>query len=170
MTRGRLGAWAAVGMGAVYFLAPLVATFEFSLRMRRGRYSFDAYETVFASSSFRESFLYSTVLALATIVVVAAPAFPAIDIDVVVHIERRDGRLIRDAAHDPTMRPHACFERADIDDREVRIGAAGERVGLVTARALSRPDFTNGMADSMVSNISGTCPATTSVSAGALPL
>ena len=29
MSRGRLGAWVAVGLGAVYFLAPRVATFEF---------------------------------------------------------------------------------------------------------------------------------------------
>ncbi len=76
MTRGRPGAWAAVALGAVYFLAPLVATFEFSLRMRRGEYSFDAYRAVFASGAFQASFLYSTALALATIVVVAAIVVP----------------------------------------------------------------------------------------------
>ena len=76
MSRGRPGAWAAVGLGVVYFLAPLVATFEFSLRMRRGEYSFDAYRAVFASGAFQASFLYSTALALATIVVVAAIVVP----------------------------------------------------------------------------------------------
>ena len=32
----RLGAWIAMLVGASYFLIPLIATFEFSLRMRRG--------------------------------------------------------------------------------------------------------------------------------------
>jgi putative spermidine/putrescine transport system permease protein len=73
---GRLAAWAAVGLGAVYFLAPLIATFEFSLRMRRGQYSFDAYRVVFASGGFQASFLYSVAIALATIVVVAAIVVP----------------------------------------------------------------------------------------------
>ncbi len=76
MSRGRLGAWATVGLGAVFFLAPLIATFEFSLRMRRGVYSFDAYRVVFASGNFQASFLYSTVIALVTIVVVTAIVVP----------------------------------------------------------------------------------------------
>ena len=56
--RGRWAAWAVAALGAVYFLAPLIATFEFSLRMRRGVYSFDAYRAVFASGAFHASFLY----------------------------------------------------------------------------------------------------------------
>jgi putative spermidine/putrescine transport system permease protein len=68
----QLGAFAAVGLGGVYFLTPLIATFEFSLRMRGGVYSFDAYRAVFASGAFQAAFLYSVSLALATIVVVAA--------------------------------------------------------------------------------------------------
>ena len=76
MKRGRLGAWVAVALGAIYFVAPLVATFEFSLRMRRGEYSFDAYRVVFASGDFQASFLYSTMLAIATIVVAAAIVVP----------------------------------------------------------------------------------------------
>jgi putative spermidine/putrescine transport system permease protein len=69
MKRSRLGAWIALGVGAAYFLVPLVGTFEFSLRMRRGEYSFDAYRIVFGDPRFQASFLYSTVLALATIVI-----------------------------------------------------------------------------------------------------
>ena len=76
MTRGRFVVWAAIALGAVYFLAPLIATFEFSLRMRRGEYSFDAYRVVFASGIFQASFLYSTVLALVTILVVAIIVVP----------------------------------------------------------------------------------------------
>ncbi len=76
MKRGNPGAWLAVLLGAVYFLAPLVATFEFSLRMRRGQYSFDAYRAVFASGNFQASFLYSTILALVTIFVAALIVVP----------------------------------------------------------------------------------------------
>lgn len=76
MRRGRLSAWIAVALGALYFLIPLIATFEFSLRMRRGVYSFDAYRSVFASGDFQSAFLYSVVLALVTIVVTAAIVVP----------------------------------------------------------------------------------------------
>ncbi len=69
MNRSRLGAWIAVALGALYFLVPLIGTFEFSLRMRRGVYSLDAYWVVLADPRFQATFLYSTVLALATIVV-----------------------------------------------------------------------------------------------------
>lgn len=69
MRRGSFGAWLAVILGMVYFLAPLVATFEFSLRMRRGEYSLDAYRSVFSSGDFQSSFLFSVALALATIAI-----------------------------------------------------------------------------------------------------
>ena len=69
MKGGKLGAWLAMALGVAYFLAPLIATFEFSLRMRRGEYSFDAYRAVLGSSAFHNSFLYSTVLGAVTIVV-----------------------------------------------------------------------------------------------------
>ena len=67
MRSGKFGAWLAVTLGIFYFLAPLIATFEFSLRMRRGAYSFDAYQVVFGDPRFQATFLYSTVLALVTI-------------------------------------------------------------------------------------------------------
>jgi putative spermidine/putrescine transport system permease protein len=69
MRSGKFGAWLAVTLGIFYFLAPLVATFEFSLRMRRGVYSFDAYRVVFTSGEFQASFLYSVLQAIATIIV-----------------------------------------------------------------------------------------------------
>ncbi|QDL52829.1 ABC transporter permease [Rhodoferax aquaticus] len=65
----RLGAWIAMLVGASYFLIPLIATFEFSLRMRRGEYSFDAYRVVFADPLFQQTFGYSMLMAVATIVV-----------------------------------------------------------------------------------------------------
>jgi putative spermidine/putrescine transport system permease protein len=68
MRKGSFGAWLAIALGVVYFLAPLVATFEFSLRLKRDVYSFEAYRLVFASGNFQASFLYSTVIAISTIV------------------------------------------------------------------------------------------------------
>jgi len=69
MRQSRIGSWLAIAVGTIYFLVPLICTFEFSLRMRRGEYSFDAYRIVLADPAFQATFLYSTVLALATIVV-----------------------------------------------------------------------------------------------------
>jgi putative spermidine/putrescine transport system permease protein len=69
MRRSKLGPWLAMAVGTLYFLVPLICTFEFSLRLRRGEYSFDAYRIVLADPQFQATFLYSTVLALATIVV-----------------------------------------------------------------------------------------------------
>lgn len=69
MTRRPIGSWLAVFLGAAYFLIPLIATFEFSLRMKRGVYSFEAYRVVLVDPHFQASFLYSVALAAATIVV-----------------------------------------------------------------------------------------------------
>ena len=65
----RLGAWITLLPGAAYFLIPLIATFEFSLRMRRGEASFDAYRVVFSDPLFQQTFAYSLSMAVITIVV-----------------------------------------------------------------------------------------------------
>ncbi len=69
MKRKTLGSWLILLVGVLYFFAPLLGTFEFSLRYRRGVYSFEAYQIVLNDPQFRATFTYSTVLALATIVV-----------------------------------------------------------------------------------------------------
>lgn len=69
MKSEKIGAWIALLIGASYFLIPLIATFEFSLRIRRGRWSFDAYRIVFGDPHFQATFLYSTIVAIATIIV-----------------------------------------------------------------------------------------------------
>ena len=69
MRRSRLGAWLALAIGGLYFLVPLIGTFEFSLRMRRGVYSFDAYRVVLTDPDFQATFGYSTLIALLTILV-----------------------------------------------------------------------------------------------------
>jgi putative spermidine/putrescine transport system permease protein len=69
MRKPRIGPWIVMALAAVYFIVPLAATFEFSLRKRKGEYSFDAYRWLFDDPRFVESFLYSTAVAVATIVV-----------------------------------------------------------------------------------------------------
>ncbi len=69
MRRQVLGSWLVVLLGVLYFFVPLLGTFEFSLRYRRGEYSLDAYRIVLHDPVFRATFTYSTVLAVATIVV-----------------------------------------------------------------------------------------------------
>ncbi|MFD1881770.1 ABC transporter permease [Paracoccus pacificus] len=64
----RFWSWTIFILGALYFALPLIGTFEFSLRMRRGEYSFDAYRKVFADPQFQATFTYSIVMAIATIV------------------------------------------------------------------------------------------------------
>lgn len=68
MKAQRLGAWIAIILGASYFVIPLIGTIEFSLRMRRGTYSLDAYQSVFSEMQFRETFGYSMLMALLTII------------------------------------------------------------------------------------------------------
>lgn len=77
MKRRPFAAWAIMLIAAAYFLVPLLATFEFSLRMRRGAYSFDAYESVLSDPRFFHSLGYSATLAVCTIVLgilLVAPA------------------------------------------------------------------------------------------------
>lgn len=68
MRTSRFGHWLAILIGTLYFLVPLAATFEFSLRKLRGVYSFEAYRVVLADPHFQESFSFSVVLAIVTIV------------------------------------------------------------------------------------------------------
>jgi len=64
----RILSWAALILGLLYFFLPLAGMVEFSMKMRRGVYSFDAYATVLGDQQFQETFGYSTMMALATIV------------------------------------------------------------------------------------------------------
>ncbi len=63
----RLTGWIIFLAGASYFALPLIGMTEFSLKMRRGVYSLDAYRAVLGDPNFRATFAYSTVMALFTI-------------------------------------------------------------------------------------------------------
>lgn len=78
MRAQKFWAWLIFGLGVAYFIVPLIATFEFSLRMRRGEYSFDAYASVFSDPQFAASFGYSIVIGLFTIVVGILVVVPAV--------------------------------------------------------------------------------------------
>lgn len=64
----RFFAWGALIFGLLYFALPLIGMTNFSLKMRRGEYSFDAYTKVLTDPRFQETFSYSVVMALFTIV------------------------------------------------------------------------------------------------------
>ena len=64
----KIWAWGALVFGLLYFTLPLIGMTNFSLKMRRGEYSFDAYGKVFGDPRFQETFTYSVMQALFTIV------------------------------------------------------------------------------------------------------
>ena len=65
MKRSRIGAWVAFAIGVAYFIVPLIGTVEFSLRIRRGTYSLDAYANVLSDPLFWNTFGFSTASAIA---------------------------------------------------------------------------------------------------------
>jgi putative spermidine/putrescine transport system permease protein len=69
MRRNSFWGWLWVVLGALYFFVPLYATLDFSLRMRRGELSLQAYQKVFDNPKFYETFSFSLQMALFTIVV-----------------------------------------------------------------------------------------------------
>ncbi len=67
--RARIGSWAALAVGIAYFIVPLIGTVEFSMRIRRGTYSLDAYANVLSDPMFWRTFGFSAGAAVATILV-----------------------------------------------------------------------------------------------------
>lgn len=78
MKPSRFWPWVVFGLGAAYFIIPLIATFEFSLKMRRGYYSFDSYASVLSDPAFQATFGYSTVIGLLAIVTGVLVVVPAV--------------------------------------------------------------------------------------------
>ncbi|KKB84245.1 spermidine/putrescine ABC transporter permease [Devosia limi DSM 17137] len=78
MKPSRFWPWFTLLLGASYFIIPLIATFEFSLRMRRGYYSFDAYLSVFSDPRFQATFGYSVVIGIFAIIVGVLIVVPAV--------------------------------------------------------------------------------------------
>ena len=66
--RFRLGPSLITLAAALYFFVPLVAAFQFSLQMRRGEVSFDAYAAVFKDGVFLNALAFSVIASAAAIV------------------------------------------------------------------------------------------------------
>jgi putative spermidine/putrescine transport system permease protein len=64
----RTFSWLWLALGLIYFFLPLVATFLFSLRGRKGVLGFAAYERVFADPQFLRTFGFSLEMAVFTVV------------------------------------------------------------------------------------------------------
>ncbi len=78
MKATRIWAWVVFILGALYFLVPLFATLRFSLMMRRGELSFDAYASVFSDPAFRATLGYSFAIGIVAIVVGVLVVVPAV--------------------------------------------------------------------------------------------
>lgn len=76
MKRKSLWSWLWIGLGVMYFLVPLLATLNFSLRAQRDTLSLTAYQNVFEDSRFFETFTFSLEMAVLTIVVSVLLIFP----------------------------------------------------------------------------------------------
>jgi putative spermidine/putrescine transport system permease protein len=75
--RGKPWAWITFGIGALYFLVPLIATIDFSLRIRKSGYTLDAYANVLADPRFQQTFGFSLLVGLCTIVIGMLLVVPA---------------------------------------------------------------------------------------------
>lgn len=73
----RFLSWVGFVLGAVFMILPLVGTFMFSLRAKRGELSFQAYHNVLADPQLQSTFLFSAAAALATIAVGILLVLPA---------------------------------------------------------------------------------------------
>ncbi|MEO7222012.1 MAG: ABC transporter permease [Devosia sp.] len=77
MTRGKPWAWIVFAIGASYFLLPLIATIKFSLEIRKGGWTLDAYANVFADPRFQQTFGYSLFVGFCTVIVGLVIVVPA---------------------------------------------------------------------------------------------
>jgi putative spermidine/putrescine transport system permease protein len=73
----RFWAWIVFAFGVFYFIGPLVATLDFSLRIHREGYSLDAYRNVFQQPEFQQTLTYSLIVGVAAIVVGLLIVVPA---------------------------------------------------------------------------------------------
>ena len=68
MKRNTFWSWFWVVVGSLYFIVPLIATFDFSLRAEKGVLGFLAYQNVFSDPAFWSTFIFSMEMAVLTII------------------------------------------------------------------------------------------------------
>ena len=76
MKKNRIWSWIWIILGVLYFVIPLVATFDFSLRAKKGQLSFLAYTNIFKDQLFSQTFIFSLEMAVFTIIVSLALVVP----------------------------------------------------------------------------------------------
>jgi putative spermidine/putrescine transport system permease protein len=69
MRRVNIWAWIILIIGILYFFLPLFSTLEFSMRMIKGRYTFEAFRVAFEDPKFYINFGYSLLWAVITIII-----------------------------------------------------------------------------------------------------
>jgi len=69
MKKASFWSWLWLIIGMLYFLLPLIATFDFSLRAKKGQLSFLAYQRVFEDPNFWDTIKFSLIIAVFTILV-----------------------------------------------------------------------------------------------------
>jgi len=77
MTKSKFWSWVIFALGVIYFLGPLIATIDFSLRIHRNGYSLDAYRNVFQQPEFQQTLTFSLVVGVAAILVGILIVVPA---------------------------------------------------------------------------------------------
>jgi putative spermidine/putrescine transport system permease protein len=66
---GALWSWFWIALGMLYFFVPLIATFDFSLRAKKGVLTFVAYQNIFHDVNFWRTFGFSLQMGIYTIIV-----------------------------------------------------------------------------------------------------
>ena len=67
MKRSTLFPWVLIFLGFLYFFVPLIGTLDFSLRLVKDQITLEAYKNVVTSARFQNTFTYSFIMALWTI-------------------------------------------------------------------------------------------------------
>jgi putative spermidine/putrescine transport system permease protein len=69
MKKSHIWAWIWIIIGVLYFVVPLYATFDFSLKAVRNQTTFVAYTNVFSDPQFLKTFLFSVEMGICTILI-----------------------------------------------------------------------------------------------------
>jgi putative spermidine/putrescine transport system permease protein len=78
MKKNHLWSWFWIFLGTLYFVVPLIATLDFSLKAVKNQVTVVAYTNIFADSKFWETFGFSVMLGIITILVSLALVVPTV--------------------------------------------------------------------------------------------
>jgi putative spermidine/putrescine transport system permease protein len=78
MKKSHLWSWFWIFLGVLYFVVPLIATFEFSLRAVKNQVTFVAYTNIFVDPKFWQTFIFSVGMGVLTILVSLVLVVPTV--------------------------------------------------------------------------------------------